>query len=577
MSEENGRGLKKGLTSYGDAGFSLFLRKAFIKGMGYSDDALDRPIVGIVDTASGYNACHANVPDLIEAVKRGVMLAGALPVPFPTISIHESFSHPTSMYLRNLMAMDTEEMIRAQPMDAVVLIGGCDKTVPAQLMGAASAKVPAIQLVTGPMLTGSHRGEKVGACTDCRRFWARHRAGEVDAEEISDVNSQLVPGAGTCGVMGTASTMALVVEALGMMAPGGATPPAVSADRRRIAETSGALAVQMAASNLTPDKIMTVRAFENALTVLLATGGSTNGIVHLAAMAGRLGLSLDLDAFDRIGRKVPVLVDLKPSGQHYMQDLHSAGGLTTILRELKDLLHLDCLTVTGRTLGEEIDAAPAGWQQSIVAPVSAPLYPEGGMAVVRGNLAPGGAIVKQSAATPALMSHTGRAVVFSSIADMAERVDDPDLDVTAEDILVLQNAGPKGAPGMPEAGYMPIPRKLAAAGVKDMVRISDARMSGTASGTIVLHVTPESAEGGPLGLVRTGDRITLDVPNRAISLDVSEAELAERRKSFVAPVHAGSDRGYKRLFLETVTQADKGCDFDFLVPPASGSVPETRG
>ncbi|MCC4299567.1 IlvD/Edd family dehydratase [Aurantimonas coralicida] len=577
MSEENGRGLKKGLTSYGDAGFSLFLRKAFIKGMGYSDDALDRPIVGIVDTASGYNACHANVPDLIEAVKRGVMLAGALPVPFPTISIHESFSHPTSMYLRNLMAMDTEEMIRAQPMDAVVLIGGCDKTVPAQLMGAASAKVPAIQLVTGPMLTGSHRGEKVGACTDCRRFWARHRAGEVDAEEISDVNSQLVPGAGTCGVMGTASTMALVVEALGMMAPGGATPPAVSADRRRIAETTGALAVQMAASNLTPDKIMTVRAFENALTVLLATGGSTNGIVHLAAMAGRLGLTLDLDAFDRIGRKVPVLVDLKPSGQHYMQDLHAAGGLTTILRELKDLLHLDCLTVTGRTLGEEIDAAPAGWQQSIVAPVSAPLYPEGGMAVVRGNLAPGGAIVKQSAASPALMSHTGRAVVFSSIADMAERVDDPDLDVTAEDILVLQNAGPKGAPGMPEAGYMPIPRKLAAAGVKDMVRISDARMSGTASGTIVLHVTPESAEGGPLGLVRTGDRITLDVPNRAISLDVSEAELAERRKSFVAPVHAGSDRGYKRLFLETVTQADKGCDFDFLVPPASGSVPETRG
>ncbi|WP_370196946.1 IlvD/Edd family dehydratase [Aurantimonas sp.] len=577
MSEENGRGLKKGLTSYGDAGFSLFLRKAFIKGMGYSDDALDRPIVGIVDTASGYNACHANVPDLIEAVKRGVMLAGALPVPFPTISIHESFSHPTSMYLRNLMAMDTEEMIRAQPMDAVVLIGGCDKTVPAQLMGAASAKVPAIQLVTGPMLTGSHRGEKVGACTDCRRFWARHRAGEVDAEEISDVNSQLVPGAGTCGVMGTASTMALVVEALGMMAPGGATPPAVSADRRRIAETTGALAVQMAASNLTPDKIMTVRAFENALTVLLATGGSTNGIVHLAAMAGRLGLSLDLDAFDRIGRKVPVLVDLKPSGQHYMQDLHAAGGLTTILRELKDLLHLDCLTVTGRTLGEEIDSAPAGWQQSIVAPVSAPLYPEGGMAVVRGNLAPGGAIVKQSAATPALMSHTGRAVVFSSIADMAERVDDPDLDVTAEDILVLQNAGPKGAPGMPEAGYMPIPRKLAAAGVKDMVRISDARMSGTASGTIVLHVTPESAEGGPLGLVRTGDRITLDVPNRTISLDVSEAELAERRKSFVAPVHAGSDRGYKRLFLETVTQADKGCDFDFLVPPASGSVPETRG
>ncbi|PRD40612.1 dihydroxy-acid dehydratase [Phyllobacterium phragmitis] len=573
MSDENGRGLKKGLTSYGDAGFSLFLRKAFIKGMGYSDDALDRPIIGIVDTASGFNACHANVPDLIEAVKRGVMLAGALPVPFPTISIHESFSHPTSMFLRNLMAMDTEEMIRAQPMDAVVLIGGCDKTVPAQLMGAASAGIPAIQLVTGPMLTGSHRGEKVGACTDCRRFWARHRAGEVDADEISDVNSQLVPGAGTCGVMGTASTMALVVEALGMMAPGGATPPAVSADRRRIAETSGALAVKMAASALTPDRIMTAAAFENALAVLLATGGSTNGIVHLAAMAGRMGLTLDLDAFDRMGRKVPVLVDLKPSGQHYMQDLHAAGGLATILRELKDLLHLDCLTVSGRTLGEEIDAAPSGWSQSIVAPVSAPHYPEGGMAVVRGNLAPGGAIVKQSAATPALMTHTGRAVVFSSIADMAERVDDPDLDVDADDILVLQNAGPKGAPGMPEAGYMPIPKKLAARGVKDMVRISDARMSGTASGTIVLHVTPESAEGGPLALVRTGDVIELDVPNRRLSLTVSEAELAKRRVDFSPPVHPGSNRGYKRLFLETVLQADKGCDFDFLVPPSGGSVP----
>ncbi|WP_108662160.1 IlvD/Edd family dehydratase [Acuticoccus kandeliae] len=576
MAGDNARGLKKGLTSYGDSAFSLFLRKAFIKGMGYSDDALDRPIVGIVDTFSAYNACHANVPDLVEAVKRGVMLAGALPVPFPTISIHESFAFPTSMFMRNLMAIDTEEMIRAQPMDAVVMIGGCDKTVPAQLMGAASANIPAIQLVTGPMMTGSHRGERVGACTDCRRFWGRYRAGEIDDQEIAEVNNQLVPGAGTCGVMGTASTMALVTEALGMMAPGGATPPAVSADRRRSAEESGKLAVALAANGLTPDKIMTVKAFENALTVLLATGGSTNGIVHLAAIAGRMGLELDLDAFDAMGRKVPVLVDLKPSGQNYMEDLHRAGGLPTILRELKDHLHLDCMTVTGRTLGENLEAMPGGWTQTIVSPIAKPLFPEGGMAVLRGNLAPGGAIVKQSAASPKLMSHRGRAIVFSSIADLGARVDDPDLDVTEDDILVLQNAGPKGAPGMPEAGYMPIPKKIAAKGVKDMVRISDARMSGTASGTIVLHVTPESAEGGPLALVRTGDFITLDVPNRTLTLEVSDEELAARRADFTPPVHEGSDRGYKRLYMETVTQADHGCDFTFLMPPKTGSVPEAK-
>ncbi len=572
--EDAPKGMRKGLTSYGDAGFSLFLRKAFIKGMGYSDDALDRPIIGIANTASGYNACHANVPELVEATRRGIMLAGALPIDFPTISIHESFSHPTSMFLRNLMAIDTEELVRAQPMDAVVLIGGCDKTVPAQLMGAASANVPAIQLVTGPMLTGNHRGERVGACTDCRRFWGRYRAGEIDEEEIGGVNNQLVPGAGTCGVMGTASTMALVVEALGMMLPGGAAAPAVSADRRRIAEATGACAVRIAADKLTPDRIMTADAFENALTVLLATGGSTNGVVHLSAMAGRLGLKLDLDAFDRIGRKVPVLVDLKPSGKHYMQDLHDAGGLVTILRELRPFLHLDCLTVTGRTLGEEIDSAPKGWSQTIVAPLSAPIYPEGGMAFIRGNLAPGGAIIKQSAASESLLQHKGRAVVFSSIEDMTVRVDDPDLDVTADDILVLQNAGPKGAPGMPEAGYMPIPRKLAAQGVKDMVRISDARMSGTASGTIVLHVTPESAEGGPLALVRTGDIIELDVPNRRIELLVDEAVLQQRRADFVPPEHPGSDRGYKKLFLDTVLQADEGCDFDFLVPKQTGTTPQ---
>ena len=559
-------GMRKGLTSYGDAGFSLFLRKAFIKGMGYSGDALDRPIIGIADTFSGYNACHANVPDLVEAVKRGVMLAGALPVPFPTISLHESFAHPTSMFLRNLMAMDTEEMVRAQPMDAVVLIGGCDKTVPAQLMGAASAGLPAVQLVTGPMLTGSHRGERVGACTDCRRFWARYRAEEIGRDEIGDVNDQLVPGAGTCGVMGTASTMALVVEALGMMVPGGAAAPAVSADRRRIAEATGRCAVDLAAAGRTPDQIMTPRAFENALAVLLAIGGSTNGIIHLTAMAGRMGITLDLNDFDRLGRRVPVLVDLKPSGRHYMADLHEAGGLAPVLRELRDLLHLDCLTVTGRTLGEELEAAPSSFAQSIVAPRSKPLYPEGGMAVLHGNLAPGGAIIKQSAADPALFRHKGRAVVFASVEDMAARIDDPGLDVVADDVLVLQNAGPKGAPGMPEAGLLPIPRKLAAKGVTDMVRISDARMSGTASGTIVLHVTPESAEGGPLALVSTGDVIALDVPNRRLELEVAPDVLEARRASWTPPSHPGADRGYRNLFLRSVLQADKGCDFDFLAP-----------
>ncbi|MGR3795776.1 IlvD/Edd family dehydratase [Vannielia sp. SX4] len=564
--DDTPKGMRKGLTSYGDAGFSLFLRKAFIKGMGYSDAALDRPIIGIIDTGSDYNACHGNMADLVEAAKRGVMLAGGLPIPFPTISIHESFSHPTSMYLRNLMAIDTEEMIRAQPMDAVVMIGGCDKTVPAQLMGAASANLPAIQLVTGPMRTGSHRGEKVGACTDCRRFWGRYRAGEIDNQEITEVNDQLVPGTGTCGVMGTASTMALVTEALGMMAPGGACAPAVSADRRRIAERSGELAVQMAAAGLTPDKIMTEAAFENALAVLLAVGGSTNAIIHLTAVAGRMGIKIDLDKFDALGRKIPVLVDLKPSGTQYMEDLHAAGGLVTVLRELREHLNLDCLTVTGRTLGEEIDDAPAGFAQNVVSNREAPLFAEGGMAVLRGNLAPRGAIIKQSAANPDLMVHRGRAVVFNSIEDLTRRVDLPELDVTKDDILVLQNAGPKGAPGMPEAGYMPIPRKLAEQGVKDMVRISDARMSGTASGTIILHVTPEAASGGPLALVRDGDEIELNVPDRAITLHVSEDVLAERRAELSVPVHPNSDRGYRKLFLETVTEADFGCDFDFLVP-----------
>ncbi|NUA30924.1 dihydroxy-acid dehydratase [Cupriavidus basilensis] len=553
----------KGLTNYGDKGFSLFLRKAFIKGAGYTDDALSRPVIGIVNTNSSYNPCHGNAPQLVEAVKRGVMLAGGLPVDFPTISVHESFSAPTSMYLRNLMSMDTEEMIRAQPMDAVVLIGGCDKTVPAQLMGAASAGVPAIQLVTGSMLTGSHRGERVGACTDCRRYWGRYRAEEIDAPEIADVNNQLVASVGTCSVMGTASTMACLTEALGMMVAGGASAPAVTADRVRVAERTGTTAVAMARSGLTPDRILTGRAIENAIRVLLAIGGSTNGIVHLTAIAGRLGIDIDLAGLDRMSRETPVLVDLKPSGQHYMEDFHAAGGMPALLRELRPLLHLDTLTVSGRTLGEELDAAPAPFAQEVIRPFDAPIYPVGGLAVLRGNLAPGGAIIKQSAADPVLMEHEGRAVVFEDAEDMALRIDDDALDVNADDILVLKRIGPTGAPGMPEAGYMPIPRKLARAGVKDMVRISDGRMSGTAAGTIVLHVTPEAAIGGPLAHVRNGDRIRLSVARREISLLIDDAELA-RRAAEHEVVRPTAERGYRKLFLATVTQADQGVDFDFL-------------
>lgn len=557
-------GLKKGLTNYGDIEFSLFLRKAFIKGAGYSDDALSRKIVGIANTGSGFNPCHGNAPQLIEAVKRGVLLAGGIPVEFPTISIHESFAHPTSMFLRNLMSMDTEELIRAQPMDAVVLIGGCDKTVPAQLMGAISANVPAIQLVTGSMLTGSNRGERVGACTDCRRFWGNFRGGELNEQQINEVNSQLVASVGTCSVMGTASTMACIAEALGMSVPGGASPPAVTADRIRVAELTGATAMKMIENKITPDKVLTPKAFENALRVLLAIGGSTNAIVHLTAIAGRMGYKIDFAQLDAMSEETPVLVNLKPSGQHYMEDFHKAGGLVTVLREIKPLLHLDAMTVTGRTLGEEIDAAGEPFVQDVVRSFANPIYKEGGIAVLNGNIAPGGAIIKQSAANPTLMEHEGRAVVFENMEDMAARIDSEDLDVTPDDVLVLKQIGPVGAPGMPEAGYIPIPKKIGRMGVKDMVRISDGRISGTAGGTIVVHVTPETAVGGPLGLVRNGDRIRLSVKNRELSVLISDEELTNRAKEAKPFQLNPKERGYRKLFLTSVTQADQGCDFDFL-------------
>ena len=565
------RGMRKGLTSYGDAEFSLFLRKAFIKAMGFSDDALSRPVVGIANTFSDYNACHGNVPKLVEAIKRGVMLAGGLPMEFPTISLHESFAYPTSMFLRNLMAMDTEEMMRAQPMDSVVLIGGCDKTIPAQMMAAASADVPAVFVPVGPMLVGHHKGETLGACTDCRRLWGEFRAGRIDAGEIEAINERLAPTPGTCMVMGTASTMACIVEIMGLALPHAATIPATHADRLRSAEASGRRAVAMAKSGgPKPSELMTAAAFRNALVVMQAIGGSTNALIHLTAAAGRLGLPIDLDEVDALGREVPVLVDLKPSGRHYMEHFHWAGGVPRLMHELAAWLDLEARTVEGRSLRDVLAGVDTTVAQDVIRPHSNPIHLGGSMAVLRGNLAPRGAILKQSAASPGLLQHEGRAVVFDSLEDLAARIDAPDLDVAADDVLVLRNAGPIGAPGMPEAGYVPIPKKLAAQGVKDMVRLSDARMSGTAFGTIVLHMTPEAALGGPLALVRNGDRIRLDTHARRIDLLVGEAELALRREAFVRDGAPGAapvpDRGYAALFHRSVLQADEGCDFDFLVP-----------
>ncbi len=555
------KGLERGLTNYGDPDFAAYLRRSFAKSMGYSSEMLRRPIIGIATSASGFNNCHRLTPELVDAVKRGVLGAGGLPLEFPTISLGEVFLNPTSLMFRNLMAMDVEEMIRAQPMNAVVLVGGCDKTVPAQLMGAISAGVPAIQLVVGPMMTGRYRGERLGACTDCRRFWARYRAGEVSETEITDVENNLAVTAGTCAVMGTASTMACLAEALGMCLPGSAAVPAVHADRLRIAEATGAEAVRLAASELTPDRIVTRESLENALTVLLAIGGSTNAVIHLAAIAGRIGLPIDLHHLNALSASTPVLVNLKPTGQHYMEDFHAAGGVGAVLHELKPQLNLDCRSVTGETLAERLQDRPNFVDRVVIRSVDDPFQRTGGLLALFGNIAPNGAILKRAAADERLFEHVGRAVVFKDLEDLAARIDHPALDVLPEDVLVLQNAGPIGA-GMPEAGYLPIPAKLARAGVKDMVRISDARMSGTAFGTVILHASPECAVGGPLGLVRSGDRIRVSVNESRLDVLLSEGELEGRRSDAVARTVPA--RGYARLYAESVLGAEHGCDFDFL-------------
>ena len=555
-------GIDRSLTSYGDAGFSRYLRAAFLAGAGFDAEDLDRPIVGIADLSSDYNPCHRLMPGLVANVKRGVTEAGGVPFVFPTISLGEAFTHPTSMLFRNLLAIDTEELIRAQPMDAVVLLGGCDKTVPAQLMAAAVTDIPVIIDVVGPMLAGSWRGERLGACTDCRRFWARHRAGELGEPEIAEVESELVTTAGTCMVMGTASTMACLTETLGLMLPGGASPPAPSGARLRHATASGRRAVALANDPITAREILTPSAFENALRVLAALGGSTNAVVHLLAVARRAGVGLRLDDFDRIARTVPLLVDVKPSGAGYMQDFHNAGGVPVLLKALADVLDLSTMGVDGKTLGERLASVrpPEHWQD-VVRTLDAPLGDVAALAVLHGSLAPDGAVIKTSAATPELLHHEGPALVFESPEDAAARLDDPGLDITADHVLVLRNAGPIAA-GMPEAGSLAIPRKLAAAGVRDMVRVSDARMSGTSFGTVVLHCAPESAAAGPLALVRDGDRIRLDVTNRRIDLVVDEAELT-RRRGELRPYELPA-RGWRRLHAECVLQANEGADLRFL-------------
>ncbi|KAJ9614049.1 hypothetical protein H2200_002185 [Cladophialophora chaetospira] len=588
-------GLRAGLTSYGDAHFSLFLRKVFIKALGYSDAALSSPIVGIINTYSSFNPCHSNVPQLIESVKRGVLASGGLPVDFPTISIHESFASPTSMYLRNLMSMDTEEMIKAQPVDVVIMIGGCDKTVPAQLMGGISANKLALPLITGPMMPGSVEGTRVGACTDCRRYWARYRAGNVDLEDIMSVNEELAPTGGTCGVMGTASTMACITAGLGLLElRSAATAAAVSSARLRVAEQAGRDAVTMLKKDgMKPQDLLTRESFLNAIIVLQAIGGSTNAVVHLMAIINRhptVAGTIDLNTIDEIGRTTPLLVDLKPSGENYMGDFHNAGGMLALLHTLRPLLHLNARTYTGQTLGELLDATPFKsftYSRQIIRSLEDPLYPSSSLVVLYGNICPDGAVMKASASkNRKLLHHRGSACVFENTADMAKRIDAPDLEAEENSILILKSIGPVGNPGMPEAGLIPIPQKLGKQGVVDMLRISDGRMSGTAGGTIILHISPESADlESVFGIVQTGDKIVCDVEKRTLHLEVEEREISrritERKQQSQAAASSGqpSDnasgklepwlersgrRGYRGLYEREVNQAHEGCDFGFL-------------
>jgi L-arabonate dehydrase len=536
--------------------------RAYLRAEGFTRQVFyGKPVVGICNSWSEMTTCNAHLRQVAEAVKRGVWSAGGFPLEFPTISLGEVLMKPTTMLYRNLMAMDVEECIRAYPMDAVVLLCGCDKTTPAQLLGAASVDVPAIVVPGGPMLRGMWRGDALGSGTDTRRLWNDKRAGVISDEEWCEVESCISRSPGHCMVMGTASTMTSMAEALGMTLPGAANIPAADSRRLAIAEESGRRAVEMAKEGLRPSMVLTREAFENAICTDMAIGGSTNAIIHLVAIAGRLGIPLPLELFDSISRTTPFITNIKPSGAFLMEDMYYAGGLPAVMRELSPLLKR-ALTVTGKTMGENIADASC-FNREVIKPLAQPLHPEGGTVILKGNLAPNGAVIKQTAASPRLEKHTGRAVVFENYEDMMKRVDDPHLDVDEECVLVLKSAGPKGAPGMPEWGDMPIPAKLLKAGVRDMIRISDARMSGTAYGTVVLHVSPESAVGGPLAVVKDGDSIELDVSSRRLELLVPESELKQRLGSWRPPAPHYS-RGYGKLYLEHILQAHEGCDFDFL-------------
>jgi dihydroxy-acid dehydratase len=556
----------KKLTSYGDPGFSRFIRQAFNRHLGFDPEDFNKPVIGICNTKSEINRCHSHIEPLIEAIKKGVLMAGGIPLDFPTISLGEINTSPTTMLYRNLAAMDTEEMIRAQPIDGVVLIGGCDKVTPSQLMGAASADIPSIMITGGPMNNGEYEGRTLGACSDCRFFWQEYRGGSVGEKEIEEINAALAPTAGHCMVMGSASTMAVCAEAMGMMLPGGAAIPATENRRLKHAIETGRKIVELTERNITPSQIITRNSLENSIRALMAVGGSTNAVIHLIAIAGRLGIELPLHLFDEISMTTPLIANLRPAGQYQMEDFYKAGGTPGVLKEIESLLQLDEMTVTGATLKENLkDVTVSEVYRHIIVPFEKPLHKDGGIAVLKGNIAPNGAVIKPKAASKSLLKHRGKAVVFKSVKDMENRIDDPGLDIQATDILVLQNTGPVGAPGMPEAGMLPIPQKLLKQGIRDMVRISDARMSGTAFGTVILHAAPEAAVGGPIGLVKTGDIIELDVEERKLELLVSEKELERRKADWVPPIY--HERGYTRLFQQHVLQADKGCDFDFLLAP----------
>jgi L-arabonate dehydrase len=540
-----------------------FLHRSWLKSSGLSDSAFrGRPVIGICNCWSELVNCNVHLRGLAEAVKRGVFQAGGFPVEFPVLSLGEALMKPTTMLYRNLMAMDVEESIRAYPLDGVVLLTGCDKTNPASVMGAASADIPAIVVTGGPMLNGHWRGFQLGSCSDCWHFHEELRAGRLSEQEWAEIENAMSRSNGHCMTMGTASTMACVTEALGLTLPGGAAIPAVDSRRGRLAEAAGQQIVALVEQDLKPSDILTREAFENAIRVLHAISGSTNAILHLLAYAGRVGVELPLAVFDELSRTTPWLVNLKPAGAYLMEDFYYAGGLPAVMAEIADLLHLEAITVSGQTVRENIaDAVIVN--RDVISPAAEPLETGGSLAVLHGSLCPDGAVMKITAADPRLLAHAGRAVVFDDIHDLAARVDDPDLEIDADSVMVLRNAGPIGAPGMPEWGHLPIPAKLLKQGVKDLVRISDARMSGTSYGAVVLHVAPESAVGGPLALVETGDVISLDVTARRLDLLVDEAELARRRDAWTRPA-LKDDRGYRRLYAERVLQADAGCDFDFL-------------